>query len=78
MSVAVVEEENKLTCGTSAQKRGDALLRIIARTSPIFFFLTSDFSRALNVRLLPEYIYENGLGIQLIDTRIHILVHREI
>lgn len=47
------------TCGSSAQNIGDELRRTSASTSAIFFFLIIVLKRALNVRLLPEYICQN-------------------
>jgi hypothetical protein len=51
----------KLTRGIIAQNIGDEFLRMSVNTRPIFFFLIMDLSKALKVRLLPEYIY-NGWG----------------
>ena len=48
-----------LTCGSIAQKIGDELRRVSARTIAIFFLLIIVRSSAVNVRLLPEYVCQD-------------------
>ena len=54
LAASTWEDPGKSTCGSIAQKVGDAFLRVRDSTRPIFFFLIMDFNSALNVRLLPE------------------------
>lgn len=49
------EEQSWLTWGSRAQNTGVALRRVRTRAKPILFFASMDFSKALNVLLLPEY-----------------------